>query len=66
MDTKEAAQHLGKLGGMSRSKKKQDSSRANGRRGGRPAVGVTQPAPETEQSTMPQVHVFTTTTAKES
>jgi hypothetical protein len=54
MDAKEAAQLLGRLGGLSRSEKKREASRANGRSGGRPPVAN---QPETEQ---PAVHVFTT------
>lgn len=37
MDKNPAAQQLGKLGGMKKSQRKAEASRANGSKGGRPA-----------------------------
>jgi hypothetical protein len=59
----EAAAILGRKGGQSKSTRKQAASRANGAKANQKANPT--PAP-VEQPTLPQVHVFTPTTPKES
>jgi hypothetical protein len=62
----EAAAILGRKGGQSKSARKQAASRANGAKANQKANTNPNPAPVEQQPTLPQVHVFTATTPKES